>query len=150
MTNTIHNVANLGVARPRLRGILMTNHIPSSADIPLPTPLAGQNLPPPQDERKILEEPCINPINLNPQGNRGETLNPSSPKNLYPHRQYSSHNWSGALVLRVDKEYPSTCTLPPLGGNFWPTLGQRLPTPRTQGEVRFIPRLVRRPCAGSF
>ena len=46
MTNPIHNVANLGVAHPSPRGIGMTNHSPSSADVPLPSPLASHNPPP--------------------------------------------------------------------------------------------------------
>ena len=36
----------------------MTNNSPSSEDVPLPSPLAGQNLPPPQEDHNLLEEPC--------------------------------------------------------------------------------------------
>ena len=83
----------------------MTTHSPSPEEFPRPSTLAGQKLPPPQEEHNLLGEPWVNPGNVQHPPNRGEPLAifPPPPEDLHLHRKYAPPNWLGTLATGVAK-----------------------------------------------
>ena len=101
------NVANSGVAHPIPGGIRMTTHRPSSADVPLPTPLTVQKLSPPQEDHKLLGEPWVNTSNLHPLPNPTGEMHPPTGRVIL--------RWE---LLRSADAHP---THPGGGGMYLPT-----------------------------